>query len=57
MLRRMTSPASQPDAYQRAVRRFSLVSKLAAAGTMLNWDAQTHMPRGGAGPGASRWRR
>ncbi len=44
----MTSPASQPDAYQRAVRRFSLVSKLTAAGDMLQWDAQTQMPRGGA---------
>jgi len=44
----MTSPAPQPDAYQRAVRRFSLVSKLTAAGDMLQWDAQTQMPRGGA---------
>ena len=40
--------ASQPDAYARAVHRFATAGKLAAARTMLNWDAQTHMPPGGA---------
>ncbi|HUZ12631.1 MAG TPA: carboxypeptidase M32 [Caulobacteraceae bacterium] len=40
--------APQPDAYARAVRRFSTAGKLAAARTILNWDAQTHMPSGGA---------
>ncbi|MFI4974617.1 MAG: carboxypeptidase M32 [Caulobacterales bacterium] len=44
----MTAPASQPDPYARVVHRFSLAGKLDAAQTMLNWDAQTHMPRGGA---------
>jgi carboxypeptidase Taq len=40
--------ASQPDAYARAVHRFATAGKLGAAGNMLNWDAQTHMPPGGA---------
>jgi carboxypeptidase Taq len=40
--------AAQPDAYARVVHRFSTASKLSAAGGMLNWDAQTHMPVGGA---------
>ena len=40
--------ASQPDAYARAVHRFATAGKLGAARTMLNWDAQTHMPAGGA---------
>jgi carboxypeptidase Taq len=44
----VTSPAPQPDAYARAAHRFTLAGKLSAAGMMLNWDAQTHMPRGGA---------
>lgn len=39
---------AQPDAYQRVSRRFQLVGKLAGVEAMLNWDAQTHMPRGGA---------
>ncbi|MGH6956681.1 MAG: hypothetical protein ACREEW_08475 [Caulobacteraceae bacterium] len=38
----------QPDAYARAVRRFANAGKLDAARTLLNWDAQTHMPAGGA---------
>ncbi|MHB8529140.1 MAG: hypothetical protein ACYC8V_06465 [Caulobacteraceae bacterium] len=42
------SPAAQPDAFERAVSRFALAGKLSAAGMMLNWDAQTYMPRGGA---------
>jgi len=40
--------ASQPDAFARAVHRFATAGKLDAARTMLNWDAQTHMPAGGA---------
>jgi carboxypeptidase Taq len=38
----------QPDPYARVVHRFSLAGKIDAAQMMLNWDAQTHMPRGGA---------
>jgi carboxypeptidase Taq len=40
--------APQLDAYARAVHRFATAGKLDAARTMLNWDAQTHMPPGGA---------
>src|SRR5580658_9536929 len=40
--------APQPDAYARAVHRFATAGKLDAARMMLNWDAQTHMPAGGA---------
>ncbi len=40
--------APQLDAYARAVHRFATAGKLGAARTMLNWDAQTHMPPGGA---------
>ncbi|HEV2364357.1 MAG TPA: carboxypeptidase M32 [Caulobacteraceae bacterium] len=39
---------AQPNPYQRASERFALASKLQAAGMILNWDAQTMMPRGGA---------
>ena len=41
-------PAPQLDAYARAVHRFATAGKLDAAKMMLNWDAQTHMPTGGA---------
>jgi len=41
-------PAPQLDAYARAVHRFATAGKLDAAKYMLNWDAQTHMPAGGA---------
>lgn len=44
----MSQPASQPDPYARVVHRFSLAGKIDAAQMMLNWDAQTHMPSGGA---------
>ncbi len=44
----MTQPAPQPDAFARVVHRFSLAGKLSAAGMVLNWDAQTNMPIGGA---------
>ena len=40
--------APQTDPYARVVHRFSTASKLDAARMMLNWDAQTHMPAGGA---------
>lgn len=40
--------APQPDAFARVTHRFATAGKLAAAKTMLNWDAQTHMPPGGA---------
>ena len=40
--------ASQPDAFARVTHRFATAGKLSAAQTMLNWDAQTHMPPGGA---------
>jgi carboxypeptidase Taq len=41
--------APQPDPFARVVHRFATAGKLDAAKMMLNWDAQTHMPRGGAG--------
>ncbi|HEY5410313.1 MAG TPA: carboxypeptidase M32 [Caulobacteraceae bacterium] len=44
----MSAPSPQPDPYARVVHRFATAGKLAAAGQMLNWDAQTHMPPGGA---------
>jgi carboxypeptidase Taq len=40
--------APQPHPYARAVHRFATAGKLDAAKMMLNWDAQTHMPKGGA---------
>ena len=40
--------APQPDPYARVAHRFATAGKLQAAGAMLNWDAQTHMPAGGA---------
>jgi len=42
------SAAPQPDAYARAARRFSGAAKLSAVRNLLNWDARTHMPTGGA---------
>ena len=44
----MTSPAPQLDPYARVVHRFATAGKLAAAQMMLNWDAQTYMPKAGA---------
>jgi len=41
-------PAPQPDAYARVAHRFATAAKLESARFMLNWDAQTHMPPGGA---------
>ncbi|HZZ90266.1 MAG TPA: carboxypeptidase M32 [Caulobacteraceae bacterium] len=40
--------APQPDAFARVVHRFATAGKLDAAKSMLNWDAQTHMPANGA---------
>ena len=40
--------APQPDPFARIAHRFATAGKLAAASNMLNWDAQTHMPPGGA---------
>src|SRR5690349_6256490 len=40
--------AAQLDAYQRVAHRFATAGKLDAAKAMLSWDAQTHMPAGGA---------
>jgi carboxypeptidase Taq len=38
----------QPDAFARAVHRFATAGKLDGAATLLSWDANTHMPAGGA---------
>ncbi len=40
--------APQTDPFARVVHRFATAGKLSAARMMLNWDAQTHMPAGGA---------
>jgi carboxypeptidase Taq len=42
------APAPQPDAYARVLHRFGLAGRLDAAEAALSWDAQTHMPGGGA---------
>ena len=42
------SQPSQPDPFARVVHRFATAGKLSAAKAMLNWDAQTNMPHGGA---------
>ncbi len=44
----MAKAPPQPDPYSRVVHRFATAGKLSAVQSMLNWDAQTHMPRGGA---------
>lgn len=38
----------QPDPYARAAEKFSLACKLESIRSLLNWDAQTNMPKGGA---------
>ena len=48
MVQATAMAASQPDPYARVVHRFATAGKLDAARMMLNWDAQTHMPAGGA---------
>jgi carboxypeptidase Taq len=40
--------APQPDAFARVTHRFATAGKLSAAQSILSWDAQTHMPAGGA---------
>ncbi len=44
----MTTAPAQPDPFARVVHRFATAGKLSSAGAMLNWDANTHMPKGGA---------
>jgi carboxypeptidase Taq len=44
----VTETAARQDPYTRVSRRFQLAGKLAGAEMILNWDAQTNMPRGGA---------
>jgi carboxypeptidase Taq len=44
----MAGPAPQPDPFARVVHRFAMAGKIGAAQVILSWDAQTHMPRGGA---------
>ena len=44
----MSQPPAQPDPFARVVHRFATAGKLSAAQMMLNWDAQTNMPPGGA---------
>jgi carboxypeptidase Taq len=44
----MNTSTPQPDAYARVSHRFGLAARLDSARAMLNWDAQTQMPRGGA---------
>ena len=44
----MSTPPSQPDPYARVAHRFATAGKLKAAEMMLNWDANTYMPSGGA---------
>jgi carboxypeptidase Taq len=44
----MSSSASQADPYTRAAAKFALSCKLASIEAILDWDAQTNMPKGGA---------
>jgi carboxypeptidase Taq len=44
----MAGSPSQPDPFARVVHRFATAGKISAAQMMLNWDAQTNMPRNGA---------
>src|SRR5512135_1581259 len=43
----MSSPAKQSDPYARAADKFSLACKLTSIESLLMWDAQTNMPKGG----------
>lgn len=38
----------QNDPYKRAAEKFSTAAKLESIRMLINWDAQTHMPSGGA---------
>ncbi len=40
--------SSQADPYARAAAKFALSAKLASIEALLDWDAQTNMPKGGA---------
>jgi carboxypeptidase Taq len=44
----MPSSTRQADPYLRAAEKFSLACKLASIESLLMWDAQTNMPKGGA---------
>lgn len=44
----MSSPAKQSDPYARAADKFSLACKLSSIESLLMWDAQTNMPKGGS---------
>ncbi|MEI9887510.1 MAG: carboxypeptidase M32 [Rhizomicrobium sp.] len=44
----MTSPSAQADPYARAAAKFALSAKLASIEALLDWDAQTNMPKDGA---------
>ncbi len=40
--------SSQADPYARAAAKFALACKLASVEALLDWDAQTNMPKGGS---------
>ncbi|MBV9905200.1 MAG: carboxypeptidase M32 [Alphaproteobacteria bacterium] len=42
------SASAQADPYARAAAKFALAAKLASIEKLLDWDAQTNMPKGGA---------
>ena len=44
----MSSSTLQADPYARAAAKFALSCKLASIQSLLDWDAQTNMPKGGA---------
>ena len=44
----MSSPSMQADPYARAAEKFSLACKLTSVESLLMWDAQTNMPKGGS---------
>lgn len=44
----MPSSTHQADPYARAAEKFALSCKLASIESLLMWDAQTNMPKGGA---------
>ena len=44
----MSSPSLQADPYARVAEKFSLACKLTSIESLLMWDAQTNMPKGGS---------
>lgn len=44
----MPASTQQSDPYARVAAKFALACKLASIESLLNWDAQTNMPKGGA---------